>query len=218
VGTLDRVPSEGLQTNVADLETLQRGRQVSPDARTEIWLADDDPALLEEVTQALAGRGIAVAGTRTFDDALHGFDESTPAWSLQLSALVGAVAILIALLVLLISAISAWRLRTRDLAALRMSGLASRSVRRVAVAAQLPAVIVGVLAGTVAGLVGAGLAMPLVPLFAVDPEVSTLDLGTAWPAAALAALAALLVLGVGGAMIGRALAARAELQRLRETL
>ena len=218
VGTLERVPASGPQTNVTDLETLQRGRQVSPAAQVEIWFADDDPALLAEVTKALDDRGIAVAGTTTLDETVRGLDEATPAWSLQLAGLVGGVAILIALLVLLVSAVSAWRLRTRDLAALRMSGLPARSVRRVAVAAQLPAVLVGVLAGALAGLVGAGLAMPLVPLFAVEPEVSTLDLGTAWSAAGVATLAALVVLGAGSVLIGRTLAARAELRRLRETL
>lgn len=218
VGTLDRVPAAGPETNVANLETLQRARQVSPAAQVEIWFADQDETLHDEVVAALDERGIAVASSTTLDETLRGYDETTPAWSLQLAALVGALAILIALLVLLVSAISGWRLRTRDLAALRMSGLARRSVRRVAVAAQLPAVLVGVLAGTLAGLVGAQLAMPLVPLFATAPEVSTEDLSTAWWAAGGAAVGAVLVLGLGSVLIGRALAARAELRRLRETL
>lgn len=218
VGTLDRVPAAGPETNVANLDTLERGRQVSPAAQVEIWFADDDEALYDEVVAALGERDIAVAASTTLAETRRGYDETTPAWSLQLAALVGALAILIALLVLLVSAISGWRLRTRDLAALRMSGLARRSVRRVAVAAQLPAVLVGVLAGTLAGLVGAQLAMPLVPLFATAPEVSTEDLSTAWWAAGGAAAGAVLVLGVGSVLIGRALASRAELRRLRETL
>ena len=41
-----------------------------------------------------------------------------------------------------------------------------------AIAAQMPAVIVGVVAGTLSGLLGARLAMPIVPLFATAPEVS----------------------------------------------
>ena len=67
-----------------------------------------------------------------------------------------------------------------------------------AVAAQLPAVLVGVVAGALAGLVGAQLAMPIVPLFATAPEVSTLDLGTAWGGVVLAAtLGRCVVLGAG---------------------
>lgn len=218
VGTLDRVPAAGPETNVANLETMQRGRQVSPAAQVQVWFADQDEALYDEVAAALDDRGIAVAASQTLSETQRGYDETTPAWSLQLAALVGALAILIALLVLLVSAISGWRLRTRDLAALRMSGLPGRAVRRVAVAAQLPAVLVGVFAGTLAGLVGAQLAMPLVPLFATAPEVSTEDLGTAWWAAGAAAVGAVVVLGVGSLLIGRALAGRAELRRLRETL
>jgi hypothetical protein len=86
------------------------------------------------------------------------------------------------------------------------------------VAAQLPAVLVGVVAGTAAGLYGAQLALPIVPLFAEAPLVSTLDLGVAWGGVLLAALAALVVLGVGGVLIGRAMARRSELRRLRETI
>jgi hypothetical protein len=217
VGTLARVPASGLETNVVDLETAQRGRP-SPTAEVQVWFADDDPALYDEVVDALAERGIVVGGTKTLADTVRGYDEATPAWSLQLAGLVGGVAIVIALLVLLVSAVSGWRLRTRDLAALRMSGLGGRTVRRVAVAAQLPAVLVGVLAGAVAGVVGAGLAMPLVPLFAIEPDVSVEDLSTSWPAVAVATLAVLVVVGLGSVLIGRALARRAELPRLRETL
>jgi hypothetical protein len=55
-------------------------------------------------------------------------------------------------------------------------------------------------------------------LFAEEPEVSTLDLTTAWGASFSAAVAALLVLGLGSVLIGRAGARRADLRRLRETM
>jgi putative ABC transport system permease protein len=203
---------------VANLETLQRGRSVLATDRLEVWFDSDDDALYDRVSAALAERGVQVASTRTLGDVRRSFDASAAAWSLQLAALVGAVAILIALLVLVVSAASTWRLRTRDLAALRMTGVPDRSMRSMAVASQLPAVLVGVLAGGISGLFGAQLAMSIVPLFATAPEVSTLDLDTAWPAVLLAAAASLAVLAAGSILIGRALAARADLQRLRETL
>jgi putative ABC transport system permease protein len=131
---------------------------------------------------------------------------------------VGVVSLLIALLVLLVSAISNWRFRTRDLAALRMGGVPRRSIRSMAVAGQLPAVLVGVAAGSLCGVYGAQLALPIVPLFATAPEVSTLDLDTAWAATLGAGVLALVVLGVGASLIGRALARRSDLRRLRETL
>lgn len=218
VGTLPRVPASPANTFVADLDSLQRGHSVLATDQLEIWFADDDPALLDRVRTALDEQGLAISSTTTLADVRRGYDASAAAWSLQLAAVVGGVALLIALLVLVVSAVSGWRFRTRDFAALRMSGVPRASIRAMAVAAQLPAVLVGVVAGGISGVVGAQLAMPIVPLFATAPEVSTLNLDTAWWAVLVAVLAALAVLGTGSVLIGRALAARSELRRLRETL
>lgn len=218
VGTLDSVPASGPDTNVVNLDLVSRGSGVSSLAHVEIWFAHDDPALLDQVTQALDARGIVVSDVSTLADVRATYDDTVAAWSLQLSGLVGAVSLLIALLVLLVSALSGWRVRTRDLAALRMSGVPLRSIRAMAVAGQLPAVLVGVVVGAVCGVYGAQLALPIVPLFATAPEVSTLDLDTAWAAVIVAGVLALVVLGVGASLIGRALARRSEVRRLRETL
>jgi hypothetical protein len=48
--------------------------------------------------------------------------------------------------------------------------------------------------------------------------VSTLDLSTAYGAVLVAVGGSLVVLGVGSLVIGRALAGRARLRRLRETM
>ncbi len=218
VGVLPRVPASRLGTRVLNLDVIERGRSVAPNAGIELWFADDDPDLLAEVTEALTDEGIAVSSTSTLAEVRRGYDESAAAWSLQLAALVGAAALLIALLVLVVSAVSSWRFRTRDLAALRMGGVPGRSLTVMAVAAQLPAVVIGIVAGAAAGLAGAQLALPIVPLFATAPEVSTLDLDTAWVAVIVATLAALVVLGVGSVLIGRTLARRSDVRRLRETL
>ncbi|MDF1606310.1 FtsX-like permease family protein [Nocardioides sp. YIM 152315] len=218
VGQLARVPASSANTIVGNLDTLERGRSVLATDRLEVWFDSDDQELYDRVEDALAEQGVQIATTRTLGEVRRTYDDSAAAWSLQLAALVGAVAILIALLVLVVSAASSWRLRTRDLAALRMTGVPPRSMRSMAVASQLPAVVVGVVAGGLSGLVGAQLAMSIVPLFATAPEVSTLDLDTAWPAVLSAAAAALVVLASGSILIGRALAARADLRRLRETV
>jgi hypothetical protein len=217
-GDLDRVPAAGPQTSVVNLDLAVRGTEIAPTDRVSVWLADDDPALLDRVRDALADHQLRVANVRTLADVRSSYDESAAAWSLQLAALIGAAALLIALLVLVVSAVSSWRFRTRDLAALRMAGVPGRSIGTMSVAAQLPAVVVGVVAGTAAGLYGAQLALPIVPLFAEAPLVSTLDLGVAWGAVLAAALAALVVLGLGAVLIGRAMARRSELRRLRETI
>ncbi len=218
VGTLDHVPASGPDTNVVNLDLVSRGSGVTSLADIEVWFARDDPALLDELTQALDDRGIVVSDVTTLGDVRATYDDTVAAWSLQLSGLVGAVSLLIALLVLLVSALSGWRFRTRDLAALRMSGVPGRSIRAMSVAGQLPAVLVGVVVGSICGVYGAQLALPIVPLFATAPEVSTLDLDTAWVAVVVAGVLALVVLGLGASLIGRALARRSEVRRLRETL
>ncbi|WP_296606393.1 FtsX-like permease family protein, partial [Nocardioides sp.] len=195
-----------------------RGTELAATDRLSVWLADDDPALVAKVRKALADHHVRMADVRTLADVRRSYDDSAAAWSLQLAALIGAVALLIALLVLVVSAVSSWRFRTRDLAALRMAGVPRRAIGAMSIASQLPAIVVGVVAGTAAGLYGAQLALPIVPLFAEDPLVSTLDLDVAWGAVLLAALAALVVLGLGGLLIGRAMAHRSELRRLRETI
>ncbi|MGY2703794.1 FtsX-like permease family protein [Nocardioides sp. HB32] len=215
-GTIERVPAAGPQTSVVNLDLAERGTEVAPTDRVSVWLANEDPALLAEVRDALADHHVRMAAIRKLSDVRESYDESAAAWSLQLAALIGAAALLIALLVLVVSAVSSWRFRTRDLAALRMAGVPRRSIDRMSVVAQLPAVVIGVVAGTAVGLYGAQLALPIVPLFAEDPLVSTLDLDVAWGAVLVAALAALVVLGLGAVLIGRAMARRSELRILRE--
>lgn len=214
--TLPRVPASLPDTSVVNLDLALRGREVAATDQLEVWFATGDRDLLDRVTSALHDRGIEVGSVTRLADVRRTYDESTAAWSLQLAALVGGAALLIALLVLAVSAASSWRFRTRDLAALRMAGVPGRSITAMSVAAQLPAVLVGVVAGTAAGVYGAHLALPIVPLFADAPSVSTLDLDVAWGPVLLAAAAALVVLGVGGALIGRVMARRAGLPRLRE--
>jgi hypothetical protein len=219
VAALSRVPASGPHTMVVGLDSATRGTRIAPETtEIELWFASDGPAVLADVTHALRERGIRLTDTSPLTDVRRDLDDSAAAWSLQLAALVGGAAVLIALLVLLVGAASSWRSRSRDLAALRMSGVRRRSISAMAVAAQLPAVLLGVVAGAAAGLLGAHLALPIVPLFAEEPEVSTLDLATAWGAAFGAAATALVVLGLGSVLIGRAVARRADLRRLRETL
>jgi len=218
VGDLARVPAAGPQTSIVNLDLAVRGTQLAATDRVTVWLANDDPTLLSRVREALSDHQVRMTEVRRLTDVRRSYDESGAAWSLQLAALVGAAALLIALLVLVVSAVSSWRFRTRDLAALRMAGVPRRSIGTMSVASQLPAVVVGVVAGTAAGLYGAQLALPIVPLFAEAPLVSTLDLGVAWGAVLLAALAALVVLGLGAVLVGRAMARRAVLRRLRETI
>ena len=213
-----RLPASLPDAAMVNLDVVQRGSTVDPDAQILLWFAQEDPAALSQVTRALAAKGIRVGDTHTLSDVRRTYDESTAAWSLQLAVLVGVAGLLTGILVLLVIAVTTWRLRSRDFAALRMSGVGLRSIRRIAVAEQLIAIGLAVVAGVVCGTVGAHFALPTVPLFATAPAVSTLDLSTAWPAVGVGFAGATVVLALAGWLIGSAIAHRAALERVREAL
>ena len=127
--------------------------------------------------------------------------------------------ILIALLVLLVLAVTGWRDRARDLAILRLNGAGRRTTRRLAVWAQLPAILLAVAAGVGAGLVGAALAMPDVS-FLPDPtgRPRRRPVDRRGPRSSASRRPACVVLPAAAALAGRAVARRAHLERVRETV
>jgi hypothetical protein len=214
-GSVARVPGAPERTAIVDLDVLERGASVGTDARIELW-ATSRPAL-DRVTRTLAKDGIALVGTTSLADVRRGLDESTAAWSVQLGLLVGLAAIAVAVLLLGVLMASGWRQRARDLAALWLSGVPRQTVRRLAWTTQLPAVVLGGLAGAACGLVGAAVSMPIVPLFAQAPGVDTLDLATPWTPVVTVVAAVLAVLVAGSTLLGWSVFRRVALERLRET-
>lgn len=217
VGRVVLVPTMPRRSALVDLDSLSRGVQIGHEARVEVWLVDD-PALVAAVQRSLRGHGITVDGVRRFAAVRQSYQDTVATWSLALGAVVGAAAILIALLVLLVLAVTGWRERSRDLAVLRLSGAARRTTRRLAVWAQQPAILLAIAAGVVSGLVGGALALPDVPLFSVPLETPVVDLTTSWPAVLLAAAVYVVVLPLAAALAGRQVARRAHLERVKETV
>lgn len=219
VDKLARVPGAPASTAVVNLEVLQRdGAVLDPTGAVEVWFARDDPALLARVTRSLHARGLTVSTRSSVAAARHALDRSAAAWSLQLTLVVGLAGLLVAALVLVVVAATTWRMRSRDFAALRMSGLSRAQISLVAAGEQVPVVALAVAVGAVCGVAGAHFAMPTVPLFASAPQVSTLDLGTAWGAALVAGALALLGLCAVGWAAAWTLAGRADLARVRESM
>ena len=210
------VPASGDLSMIANLEALQRLASGRTDAVMELWL--DSPSVRPEVEQVLDRHELVAGSARSAADLGEELRGTSAAWSLQLALVVGAAGLLIAAITLVMVSIASWRATSRDLAALRLAGWSAGSVRRVAVAAQLPGIVVGVLAGLLAGALSARVAMPVVPLFATEPEVSLLDLDPAWWAILAAAAASLVILVVTGVVAGVGLARRSNPQRVREVL
>jgi hypothetical protein len=204
---------------VVDLDLLQHwGTRTGRTARIQVWFDSEDQAALDRVRSALQGAGIEVAGVRRVSEVRAAYDRSVPAWSLELGVLAAVVAVALAGLVLVLLAAATGRRRSRDLACLRMSGVPRRGLARVATGEQLPVVLLAVLAGAGCGLVGAALALPTVPLFAETPPPGTLVLAAPWGSVLAALAAALAVLALVAWLCGRAVAARARLARVRESV
>jgi putative ABC transport system permease protein len=215
-GTADRIPGAPARAVLTDLDVLQRSARPGTDARVSVWLGSADDDLIDRVRDALADHGLTVASTRTLADVRRSYDDSIPTWSIQLGVVTGLAALGVGILMLLVAAVSGWRVRARDLASLWIGGVPRRAVGRLAISAQLPTVALAVLAGAVSGLVGAAVSLPTIPLFAQTPEVDTLDLATPWVAVAAVTVTCLVLLALIGVIAGRTVFRRASLDRLKE--
>ena len=216
-GRVILIPAMPTNSALVDLDAISRGSQITFDSHAEVWLVDD-PELLDAVVASLGERGIAVLDVRRFSTIRQTYEDTVATWSLALGAVVGPAVILIALLVLLVLAVTGWRDRARDLAILRLNGAGLRTTRRLAVWAQLPAILLAVVAGLGAGLAGAALAMPDVSFFTAPPQTPVVDPATSWPAVFYVAAACFAMLPAAAALAGRAIARRAQLERVRKSV
>ena len=146
------------------------------------------------------------------------YDSSASAWGLRLALVVGLLALLIAALVLVLVAITSWRGRARDYAALRMAGVAPPTLRRVGLAEQWTVVVVSVVVGGLSGILGAQLAMPIIPFFTTPSPVLPIDTALATGPVVVAVGAPLVLLLAVGAVVGARLVERSSLARVREQL
>ena len=216
-GRVTLIPTMPARSALVDLDAVSRGAEITHDTHAEVWLVDD-AELVTTVTTSLRERGIVVAEVRRLPTVRQTHQDTVATWSLALGVVVGPIVLLLALLVLLVLAVTGWRERARDLAILRLNGAGRRTTRRLAVWAQLPAILLAVAAGVGAGVVGAALAMPDVSFVPTRPEVPVIDTAISWPAVGYVAAACFVLLPVAAALAGRAIARRAHLERVRETV
>jgi putative ABC transport system permease protein len=217
VGSVPYAPGGGTNEAVVSLEALaRRTNEISPQASAQVFVADASsvPAVQNRLRQA----GITVRSVALRTDRAQLFDRSASAWGLRLALVVGLAALAIAALVLVLVGATSWRGRSRDFAALRMAGVSTRSLTRVSLAEQWVVVVVSVVAGAVCGLLGAWLAMPIVPFFTLPSAVLPVDLTPAAGPALLTAVAALLALLLVGLVVGLQLVSRASMARVRDQL
>jgi putative ABC transport system permease protein len=212
------LPVLGSRGVLVDYETLARLGGRLPDAGTlSVWVAD--PARADAVAQRLTAQGVGILARHSAAAAKDRLDESATAWGLRLAAFTGAMGVLLAALVVLVMTVTGWRVVARDLAALHMSGVPLKALRRSLVREQVVLALVGSVVGVICGAVSSLVAMPLIPLFdsAADP-VPALELAPATLAIVGAALGAGVVLVVVGWLAAVGAGRRITLHRIRESL
>ncbi|MBD3926225.1 hypothetical protein IEZ26_16490 [Nocardioides cavernae] len=214
-GSLVLVPAMPDGSSLVDIDAATRGAAITRDTRVEVWM-EDDAKLVAAVQTALRDRAIALTDVRRFSTISQAYDDTVASWSLALGAAVAPAVMVLALLVLLVLAAIGWRTRARDLAVLRLNGMGVRTTRRLAVWAQLSAVIPAIVAGVAAGMAGAALAMPDVAFFPEPPHVPVVDTSTSWPAVLAVTATCVVVLLAVAAVAGLVVARRAHVERVRE--
>jgi hypothetical protein len=215
VGSLPYAPGGTTNTAIVSLPALLlRADALSTAGRLDVFVAD--PSLEKPLRDALAAKGIGVRAVNRESELRDRYDGSASAWGLQLALVVGVLAVVLAALVLVLVAATAWRGRARDYAALRMAGMPTSTLRRASIAEQAVVVLVAGLLGAACGVGAAYLAMPIVPLFTTASPFYVADLRPDLPAVAVTAAGSLLALLIVAAIVGLRLVQRADLSRLQD--
>ncbi|PZS13926.1 MAG: hypothetical protein DLM57_15650 [Pseudonocardiales bacterium] len=217
VGRVALIPGANgpaLLTSLSLAEQLAGPRLVS--SELTVWLASDDPAHEHSLVAALAQHGVTVTSRDTQAAHLRVLDASAPAWAMRLALVSAALAALLAVLVMIMSAAASQRGRAHDLAAWRLVGLRAGPLRRAAILEQTVVASVAVGLGAVVGLVGARLALPSVPIFVTPVPVPAVLHPVAWAPAGQAALACLALLLLTGVAIAQAMRPQVGAEQLRQ--
>lgn len=211
------LPYVGNRGALVNLDLMLRvGGVLPPTGSMEVWIDDQFPGGIAGAERALKDGGVEVLSTRTLVESKRLLDESATGWGLLLGLFTAVLSLLLAAVMLIVVTMTTGRIVTRDLAALRVAGLSGRDLRRAAVREALVPVLVAAVVGAVCGLVGAVLAMPLIPLFDTPAPVPALDLSPSWLVMGVSWVLAVLVLSVVAAVLAVRSARSGDADRLRE--
>ncbi|MBO3748329.1 hypothetical protein J5X84_19825 [Streptosporangiaceae bacterium NEAU-GS5] len=199
---------------VVDLELADRVTYgYSAQAEFQIWAA---PGRGPAVREALRKAGVPVLATRTVDELEAGYAGQGPGLALVLLIMSAGAAALLALGRAVLSLYAEARRRTYELTALEAAGAQVGPLRRALLLEQVITLCWASLAGIVAGVSAAMVALPRVPEFA-DPPVTPPLVYTLIPAPIILVAAAALVASLLAAALTSELLLRGvRYERLRE--
>ncbi|MEO7268948.1 MAG: FtsX-like permease family protein [Knoellia sp.] len=211
------LPFVGNRGALVNLDLMLRiGGRLPPSGSMEVWIDSQFPGGVAGAEKALRAGGVEVLGTRSFAQDKRLLDESATGWGLLLGLFTAVLSLLLAAVMLVVVSMTTGRIVTRDIAALRVAGVSGRDLRRAAVREALAPVLVAAVVGALCGVVGAVLAMPLIPLFDTPATVPALDFSPAWLVMGVSWLVAVLILVLVAAVLALRAARRGDTDRLRE--
>ncbi|MEV6932438.1 FtsX-like permease family protein [Dactylosporangium sp. NPDC051485] len=211
VGRTDSLPRAGRRAVMFDLDYATRMAQRSgsladnANLRYEVWAAGGAPA---DLATRLGRLGVQVLRAESIQGYTDQLGRRAPALGLWLYLLAGAAAILLALGVVLLSAYVGVRARLYELAALRVAGVRAGQLRRAVLREYRALLGLPLVVGLAAGVAGALVMLPGVPLVTVGEPVGSFSyepsLGALPIALGLTVLGLLLTVIVVLRLLGRA--------------
>jgi hypothetical protein len=218
VGRADRLPrvgDRGLLFDLNDAVSMAERTGTLADATNlqyEVWASADAPA---DLAQKLSARGISVVRTETVASDLDQLSRGAPTLGLWLYLFAGGLALLLATGVVLLGAYIGSGTRVYEYAALKVSGVRPKQLRRAVIREYRSTLGVSLVVGCIAGLAGAVLMLPSIALVTADGPVGSVPYGGRLLALPVALVAAVVAMTIVVALALRMLS-RATPDRLRE--
>ncbi len=199
---------------MVDLTYASRAvRSGTADVTSEVWLGERAPA---DALSRIRDVGLPVVRVEAAADHRARLDRTGPALALNLFLAGAGLAALLAAAGTVASVYLTGRRRAYEVAALLAAGLSRASLLRAAVVEQLGLLLTGLTIGTAAGLGGAVLALPSVPVFTDGRAVPALRFDLHAVPLALLVLGFAVLLLTLAVVAGSALVRSAVPARLRE--
>ncbi len=173
------VPRAGRRTLLFDLDTAVRAIQHTTGGadnsrlRYEVWATTDAPT---DLADRLGAVGVTVLKETSLADEEGRLARGASALGLRLALGAGVVALVLAALAVAFTSFVGATARRSELAALGVAGVPRTTLRRAVIREYLHLLMLPLVAGLAAGVVGAVLIAPGLPLVAADTAVGSLTL------------------------------------------
>jgi putative ABC transport system permease protein len=198
-----------------DLDTAVHAMQAGPSGQTQylVFVTSGAP---HDLVARLHAHGLTVTRTVTAASIRDRLDHTGPALADGLFLVAAGAATLLAIGATVLGGVVTARRRAYEVAALEAVGVARRTLRAATVVEQIVLLLAGLVVGVLAGVIGARLALPSMPVF-VDESVGP-PITRATPVGLLALLVAIAVAGfvVTAVLIAGVVSRQATASRLRE--